>query len=134
MSSTKQNILSTNLFEEFFGGQPNFAGKQSSFAFPNNVRNYNIIENKDGSNTIFINALGYAKTDIIIEVVKGNLVITANKPKTAVSFLPNIDYKFKLGYTFSDEGIVASMDNGILSVTVQEVKVEEPVKKMITIN
>jgi len=128
MSSTKQNTLLPDLFEEFFGG------KQSTFAFPNNVRNYNIIENTDGSNTIFINALGYTKTDIIIEVVKGNLVITANEPKNTVSFLPKIDYKFKLGYTFSDEGIVASMDNGILSVTVQAIKTVEPEKKMISIN
>lgn len=128
MNTTKQNILLPDLFEEFFGG------KQAKFAFANNPKNYNIIGNDDGSNTIFINAVGYEKSDINIEVVKGNLVITANEPENTVPFLPKIDYKFKLGYAFSDEGIVASMDNGILSVTVQAVKVVEPEKKMISIN
>lgn len=128
MSTTTSNAQLPNLFEELFGGKTSYRPKSQY------TKNYNVIEHTDGSNTIFINAVGYSKSDISMEVVGGQLVIYAKYPeKSDLTFLPVIDYKFKLGYSFDENGIKATVENGVLSVVVQAVKKVEPVKKVINI-
>jgi HSP20 family molecular chaperone IbpA len=115
-------------FNELFSGNPTLRPK-SQYS-----KNFNVIENADGSNTIFINAVGYAKTDIHMEVISGQLVIYAKYPENSdLTFLPYIDYKFKLGYSFDEDGITATVENGVLSVVVKAIKKAEPIKKVINI-
>ena len=135
MNTTKQGQGAdlNNLFEDFFGGNPR---KSGTGIFPTTtIKNYKVEQKSDdGSNVIFINATGYGKADITIEVINGELLITAPKLTDSVMpFIPTIDYKFDLGDTFDENGIDAFCENGILTINVKRKPIKTQVKKVIQI-
>lgn len=134
-STTKRGQGDLNeIFANFFGGNSNLSGIAENLP-SRATKNYKVELNEDGSNTILINATGYPKEVISIEVVDNELVITTPslKQTTEISFIPIIDYKFSLGDTFDENGITALIKNGVLNITVNKKEKVEPIKKVIKI-
>ena len=100
---------------------------------------YNIIKDGDYNFTIEMALAGYGKDDIEVEVAQGVLTIKSTKENDAedeFTLHRGISYrKFNRKFTLADDIVVndAKLENGLLTITLEQIIPEEKKPKLIEI-
>ena len=86
---------------------------------------------EDGKIKLLVNVVGHNPKDIEIEANNSELKIKANKPEGSNVFVKNINLTFTIGREYDEESTNATIENGLLILTLD--KREEMKSKKIKI-
>lgn len=102
-----------------------FEQKTASFT------NYHTELTEDGKIKLVVNVVGHNPKDVEVEANNGELNIKAQKPESSSSFVKNINLSFTIGREYDETSAEASIENGLLTLTLD--KKEEMKSKKIKI-
>ena len=102
-----------------------FEQKTTSFT------NYHTELTEDGKIKLVVNVVGHNPKDVEVEANNGELNIKAQKPEGSSSFVKNINLSFTIGREYDETSAEASIENGLLNLTLD--KKEEMKSKKIKI-
>jgi len=114
-----------NFLGEFFGEKNLSLGHR----FNDNKVNFTMDEN---SYYIELSLPGFSKEDVKIELIDGIITISSEVGKTEKNsyFKSSFERSFNLPEDANDENIEASMENGILSISLNKIKEVEATTKV----
>ena len=93
--------------------------------------NYFIDRLDDGKIQLIVNVVGHNPKNVELEVNEGELTIKAEKAKATNPFVKDVNLTFTIGREYDGTTADASIDNGILTLTLD--KKEEMKSKKIKI-
>jgi len=114
-----------NLIDELTKSQPSFIKTPSS-------GNHYIDRTDDDNIKLIVNVVGHIPTNVEVEVNEGELTIKAHNPKVSSNpFEKDVNLTFTVGREYDGTSTVATIENGILTLTLD--KKEEMKSKKIKI-
>jgi HSP20 family molecular chaperone IbpA len=93
-----------------------------------NVGNYSINTTEDGRKELMINVAGHSPKDVELNVTENEIHIIANAEKVN-AVINDVNLKFTIGRDYDGTTSQASIDNGILTITLDK-KEERKSKKV----
>lgn len=120
------------IFDRFFGGNPNTYYKTSVITKSENDENYEINHTQDGA-YLFFEAPGFNKTNLKVELENGSLFIEGKRiyKLNGEEKSKTISKQFKIGDGYNPSSLEATIEDGMLTVFVPNFKKQE--KKRISI-
>ena len=125
LKKKKMTYTFSNLFDEILNESLN-----TTKSVHYNVGNYSINTNEDGRKELIVSVAGHNPKDVELNVTENEIHIKAETEKVN-SVIGNVNLKFTIGRDYDGTTSQASIENGILTITLD--KKEEQKGKRVKI-